>query len=576
MYIRIADRSSLALQNLSIQGGVIDSDFRGNITILMKNNTNVPITFTPDQKIAQFIFEKASVPQLVLTDSLDATQRDNGAFGSTNQSSTHSLSKENKHFLKRLFISPTTTVLYSNRNKCKPLHLNHDKNNTTYARVMNENNISEAEYSQNHPQLIPEDKMSHYISVTNPSSSTIQHHQQQDQPSSTTHVKSSTYSVNKSLPKNMRVDRKFIEQATGLSNIDNVISQMSEVSNNKLSVSQDINPVQDAGIHSTMNSVKSNKTPLQPPPHYSQIWHMDIGYGPCRAIGGIRYTLLLIDKSTRFKYIFGLKNLNSAVVEAMEEFLQICGRKPELIRTDFDTKLIGGKVKDLLRKKQISLQAAPPKRQQQNGLVERHWALLVKMARQWLTSSLLPTSYWWFAIKRACEVSNIIKASHKKELISPYELVTGEKPDYRQLFPLFSVAYMKYAQEEKSAGRKWKTQTLKVITVGSCPVSDALLFYHPPSKQLFTGGDGYKFDYFYPSGPQFDLVYDGAFIFTNQATMSNIHHIPTHEENKEVYIDVNQLDSLNTTQQHIDFISQHPILGTATNANTKPKLLKNF
>ena len=132
----------------------------------------------------------------------------------------------------------------------------------------------------------------------------------------------------------------------------------------------------------------------------------------------------------------------------MEEFLQICGTTPELIRTDFDSKLIGGKVKQLLRKEKILLQAAPPKHQQQNGLVKRHWAFLVKQARQWLTASLLPSSYWWFAIKCACEINNILKAPHKKENISPYQLVTGEKPDYRQLFPMFSVAYMKYAQEK--------------------------------------------------------------------------------------------------------------------------------
>ena len=153
-------------------------------------------------------------------------------------------------------------------------------------------------------------------------------------------------------------------------------------------------------------------------------------------------------------------------------------------------------------------------------------------------------------------------------MVSPFELVTGDKPDYRQLFPLFSVAYMKYAREEKKSGGKWKSQTLKVIAVGSCPVSDSLLFYHPPSKQLFSGGDGYKFDYYYPSGPQFDLIFDGAFIFTNQASMSNIHHTPTHEENKEVYIDVTQLHHSNEKEEYNNLISKHDFLGKASDSST--------
>ena len=466
MYLRITDRSSLALQNLSIKGGVVDSDFRGNITILMQNNTEVPITFTQDQKVAQFIFEKAAVPQIVLAESLDETERKEGAFGSTDNTVKRYM--RSKHFFKRLFISPNTTLLYSNNNKQQPLRIQHKEAGAKYARLMAAAKVSKDDYVKNHPTLIPENQVEKFIATTNPSKQEIlQHQSKQPKQTKPVNVIPSTYSVNKLLPQNMRVDRKFIELGTGLANTDAVIQQMAEVSNNKLTVSKDINPIQDPGIHATINSPRSNKKPSNPPPRYSQIWHVDIGYGPCRAIGGIRYTLLLIDKSTRFKYIFGLKNLTSSIHEAMEEFLSVCGTKPELIRTDFDTKLIGGRVKDLLRKNHISIQAAPPKRQQQNGLVEQHWALLVKQARQWLTSALLPTSYWWFAIKRACEISNIIKASHKMENVSPYELVTGIKPDYRQMIPIFSVAYMKYAQEEKKAGRKWTTQSLKVIAVGS-------------------------------------------------------------------------------------------------------------
>jgi hypothetical protein len=81
---------------------------------------------------------------------------------------------------------------------------------------------------------------------------------------------------------------------------------------------------------------------------------------------------------------------------------------PTLIRTDFDDKLLGGKVGELLLDYKIQVEGAPPYRQHQNGLVERHWQTMVNMAQNWLTSSMLPSNYWHFAIKRACKVTNIL------------------------------------------------------------------------------------------------------------------------------------------------------------------------
>ena len=101
------------------------------------------------------------------------------------------------------------------------------------------------------------------------------------------------------------------------------------------------------------------------------MWHANIGFGPCTAIGGIKYTLMLVDKSTRFKFVYGLKNLTSSLLKAFQQFLTDCGTTPTTIRTDFDNKLISGKVKSLLTEKQIKVEASPPYRQHQNGLVER-------------------------------------------------------------------------------------------------------------------------------------------------------------------------------------------------------------
>ena len=78
---------------------------------------------------------------------------------------------------------------------------------------------------------------------------------------------------------------------------------------------------------------------------------MDIGFGPTSAIGGIQYCLMLIDKSTKFRHMNPLKNLTSSIPRALKKFLNDVGKKPALIRTDFDKKLIGSDARNFLDEK---------------------------------------------------------------------------------------------------------------------------------------------------------------------------------------------------------------------------------
>jgi hypothetical protein len=157
--------------------------------------------------------------------------------------------------------------------------------------------------------------------------------------------------------------------------------------------------------------------------------------------------------------------------------------------------LIGGKSKEILTSKNVKIEAAPPHCQHQNGLVEQAWQTIVTMTRNWMTSVYLPAKYWFFGVKRACEVLNMMPIKRQDTITTPFELVYKKKVDYRSLFPLFTTAYIKQIQEE-GPGSKWKTRSLKCICVGTCPDSNALLFYHPPSKQTLSCANGYWFDSF--------------------------------------------------------------------------------
>ena len=70
IYLRIAPRSSISKQQISVEAGVVDSDYRGEIKVMLQNNSNIPFHITSGDKIAQFIFEKATTPLLLIQNKL--------------------------------------------------------------------------------------------------------------------------------------------------------------------------------------------------------------------------------------------------------------------------------------------------------------------------------------------------------------------------------------------------------------------------------------------------------------------------------------------------------------------------
>ena len=88
-YGRIASRSSMACKGIDVAAGVIDSDYRGVVKVLLVNNSREPFSVRQRDAIAQLIVEKIYTcePEFVDTESnLGDTERGSGGFGSTNSS----------------------------------------------------------------------------------------------------------------------------------------------------------------------------------------------------------------------------------------------------------------------------------------------------------------------------------------------------------------------------------------------------------------------------------------------------------------------------------------------------------
>ncbi len=87
-YGQIKSRSSTAFfYQLEVVAGVIDSDFRGIISILNHNISSNVIVINKNEKIAQIVFLPCIFPMFVESSLLSPTIRDEGSFGSTNSKS---------------------------------------------------------------------------------------------------------------------------------------------------------------------------------------------------------------------------------------------------------------------------------------------------------------------------------------------------------------------------------------------------------------------------------------------------------------------------------------------------------
>ena len=76
----LATKQDLAPAN---KVGVIDSDYRGEIKVMLHNHGNQIRTVAPGDRVAQLIITPVLTPPYVESEELSQTQRGSGGFGST-------------------------------------------------------------------------------------------------------------------------------------------------------------------------------------------------------------------------------------------------------------------------------------------------------------------------------------------------------------------------------------------------------------------------------------------------------------------------------------------------------------
>ena len=83
----VCSRSGLALKKgvfVLNAPGIIDSDYRGDVGVILFNTSALPVTISKGDRVAQILFTPLAVLPLVEVNELTETVRGEGGFGSTN------------------------------------------------------------------------------------------------------------------------------------------------------------------------------------------------------------------------------------------------------------------------------------------------------------------------------------------------------------------------------------------------------------------------------------------------------------------------------------------------------------
>ena len=84
--VQVRPRSGLALKHgitCLNTPGTIDSDYRGEVKVILANLGDAPVPIRRGERIAQLIPAPVQHARFALVDSLDETERGSGGFGST-------------------------------------------------------------------------------------------------------------------------------------------------------------------------------------------------------------------------------------------------------------------------------------------------------------------------------------------------------------------------------------------------------------------------------------------------------------------------------------------------------------
>lgn len=175
---------------------------------------------------------------------------------------------------------------------------------------------------------------------------------------------------------------------------------------------------------------------------------------------------LISDYASGNVFAFPYKHLpdEDSLLETLEEYKSIVSNEKgtiRIIQSDFDSVILGSKVKAWLMKYSIKTQASAPRTHWQNGAIESNIGKVMDKARTIMAAGRAPRRFWNYAILCACYLINRspVRFSDK----TPYELRYGKKPELSHLVPFFSPGVYHLTKEERNGGWDYKGRRCRML-----------------------------------------------------------------------------------------------------------------
>ncbi|CAI7893038.1 unnamed protein product [Closterium sp. NIES-54] len=161
--------------------------------------------------------------------------------------------------------------------------------------------------------------------------------------------------------------------------------------------------------------------------------HIDL-CGPFRvaAKDGRLYFLLLKDRKTRFVWVRPVAKKSDVLLE-FQKWLVLVERQTKKsvlqLRSDRGGEFLGKKFTDFVDGQGIIHDLNCPYTQQQNGMAEREMRTVVESVRTMLLHMGVQHHWWHLALWQAVWVRNCLERSTLPFGTTPYQLLTGQRPD---------------------------------------------------------------------------------------------------------------------------------------------------
>jgi hypothetical protein len=176
-----------------------------------------------------------------------------------------------------------------------------------------------------------------------------------------------------------------------------------------------------------------------------------------------------------------LRALHRFKVEVIDKW----GKEWKVMQSDWDSIFKSKEVRAWLEAYKIVLQLSAPYTHSENGQIERDIQSLMDKARTLMAIYGAPPSMWEFAIMTAVYLLN--RSPHAGSDITPFQALTGSKPNISNLVPFYAPGLYHKTQDERAGAFSYKAEPCRMLGYSEDSFDTFLVLRLRDRKLMYRG-----------------------------------------------------------------------------------------